>query len=421
MKILTVCTAFAVSLLATSATHAQMAFPARMDAAGSALNADSWTQPRRLPPYHQNPTWSVPSTTSSQASNYDPWTDPLNAIRPVDYVASAGMNGESTTQKDAGFGKEASCLPFWAHRPGVFGEFLYLRSRDGEVSYAVPTDGAVVAPPNVPIQFGNLGVVDPDYSPGFRVGRSFCLDECTSLVATYTFFESDTFNEITIDPGLPGPLALHSLVEHPGTNTAGGNHLFASARLDIDFQFADIDYRTIWWIGDRSVVNWMIGARFAQLEQEFRSQFGDPDPLQDVITGVRFEGGGLRLGIDGERHHPCRGVLIYGRSVLNLIAGEVDASYSQFEEGIDPEIVQARWKAGRVVPIWELELGAGWQSPCGHFRLTGGYMFNMWFNTLSTTSWIRSVQQNSFAGQADAMSYDTLTFDGLNVRAEYRF
>jgi len=174
-------------------------------------------------------------------------------------------------------------------------------------------------------------------------------------------------------------------------------------------------------LGDCSVVNWLVGARFTQLEQDFRSVFGDPDPLQDVVTNVEFEGGGLRLGIDGERHHPCHGFLIYGRSVMNLLAGEFNASYAQFEEGIDPEIVLANWRAGRVVPIWELELGAGWQSPCGHFRFTAGYMFNVWFNTLTTSSWIRSVQQNNFAGQADAMSYDTLTFYGLTARAEYRF
>ena len=411
MKAFTVCIALTMPFAAASGIRAQIGSPMVM---GQESSYASSTQPRRLPPYHNNPSWSTPATAATSTDSV--WFEPPYAVQAVNHVAATGVG-----YKDDSHCKDSCCPPFWAHRSSVFGEFLYLRSRDGEVSYAVPTDGAVVAPPNVPIQFGQVGVVDPDYSPGFRIGGSFALDECTSLVATYTFFESDTYNEITIDPGIPGPLGLRSLVEHPGTVAAGDVHLFASARLDVDFQFADLDYRTIWWLGDRSVVNWMIGARYAHLEQEFRSQFGDPDPLQEVITGVRFEGGGLRLGIDGERHHTRHGFLIYGRSVLNLIAGEVDASYSQFEEGIDPEIVQARWKAGRVVPIWELELGGGWQSPCGRFRLTAGYMFNMWFNTVTTSSWIRSVNQANFAGQADAMSYDTLTFDGLTVKAEYRF
>ena len=105
---------------------------------------------------------------------------------------------------------------------------------------------------------------------------------------------------------------------------------------------------------------------------------------------------------------------------MSLVAGEFSASYFQGTDQ-DPEIVNTAWKAGRLVPIFDLELGAGWQSPCGHFRVTAGYVVSMWFNTLTTDSWIRSVQQNNFVGQADAISYDTLTFDGFTARAEYRF
>jgi len=179
-------------------------------------------------------------------TSYDPWLDPFGTIEPVDYVSAVGVLNDGHAQKDEGKGKECYCPPFWAHRCGVFAEYLFLRPRDAEVSYAVATDGAVVLPPNVPIQSGPVGVADPDYSSGFRFGGSICLDECTSLVATYTFFESDTYSEILIDPALPGPLAVRSLVEHPGTASAGGNHLFASGDLDIDFQMADIDYRSIW-------------------------------------------------------------------------------------------------------------------------------------------------------------------------------
>ena len=181
----------------------------------------------------------------------------------------------------------------------------------------------------------------------------------------------------------------------------------------------DLDYRAIWWLGECSVVNWSVGARYANLTQDFAAQFDDTGTLDDVATAVDFDGGGIRLGLDGERHN-CRGILLYGRTAMSLVGGEFSGSYFQGTDQ-DPEIVNTAWKAGRLVPIFDLELGAGWQSPCGHFRVTAGYVVNMWFNTLTTDSWIRSVQQNNFVGQADAISYDTLTFDGFTARAEYRF
>jgi hypothetical protein len=71
--------------------------------------------------------------------------------------------------------------------------------------------------------------------------------------------------------------------------------------------------------------------------------------------------------------------------------------------------------------ILDMELGIGWQSPCGRVRVTSGYMISSWFNSVTTDQWIRSVSRNNFVGQRDGMSYDTLMFDGLTVRAEYRF
>jgi hypothetical protein len=66
-------------------------------------------------------------------------------------------------------------------------------------------------------------------------------------------------------------------------------------------------------------------------------------------------------------------------------------------------------------------LGVGWQSRCGHFRFTGGYNVSYWFNSVTTDQWIKSVQENDFVGQPDGMSYDTVSFDGVTVRGEYRF
>ncbi len=337
------------------------------------------------------------------------------SVRLIDYT-TAGEAAAPAENLDCGKAVSDCSQPFWAHRTGVFGEYLLLRPRDAEVAFAVPFNGAIFPPPNNPIQVGPVALVDPDYSSGFRVGGTWAWDQCTSLVATYTSFDSHTSQVANVD----APLVLRSLVAHPGTLNAGADYLSAAADLNVDFQTMDLDYRAIWWLGECSVVNWSMGVRYARLTQDFRSQFSQTGTRDEITTGVAFDGGGIRLGLDGERHHASRGFLLYGKTAMSLVAGEFRAAYFQGSDQ-DPEIVNTAWKAGRLVPILDLELGAGWQSCNGRLRFTAGYVASMWFNTLTTDSWIRSVQQSTFVGQADAVSQDTLTFDGFVAHAEYRF
>jgi hypothetical protein len=397
------CTSIAVLLaMALSRTAAAQIYPTTAAPGASWRPAGpNWTTgdtARRLPP----------------SGGYVGLT-PLGGVRLVDYTTGGDADDLAAVEDKAGTKDAVCCPPFWAHRTGVFGEYLLLRPRDAEVAFAVPYNGPIVPPPSNPLQVGPVALVDPDYSSGFRVGGSWAWDECTSLVATYSFFENHTSNEVAVD----APLVLRSLVTHPGTLNAAGDYLRGAADLNVGFQTVDLDYRNVWWLGEASVVNWSLGARYAQLTQDFDSQFDLTGTFDEVATEVDFDGGGVRLGLDGERHN-CHGMLLYGRGAMSLVAGEFSGSYFQGSDQ-DPEIVNTAWQAGRIVPIFDLELGAGWQSPCGHFRLTAGYVVSMWFNTLTTDSWIRSVQQNNFVGQADAISYDTLTFDGFTARAEYRF
>ena len=73
-------------------------------------------------------------------------------------------------------------------------------------------------------------------------------------------------------------------------------------------------------------------------------------------------------------------------------------------------------KQDRIVPILDFELGLAWVSPREHVRISAGYLVSAWFNTITSESWIDSVQNGSFQpGQ------HTITFDGLTARAEVRF
>lgn len=310
---------------------------------------------------------------------------------------------------------EDCCLPPWAHRCGVFAELLYLRARDAEVAYAVPVDGAIVPPPGVaPIQVGPIGVADPDYTAGYRIGATWAMDECTSIVFSYSRFQSSTNDSITTD----APNVIRSLVLHPGTVNAGSDFLDARATSDIDFDLVDVDYRAVWGAGDLYAVNYILGLRYARLNQDFTGVFTSTGTTDTLLTNSNFEGAGLKIGIDGERHACNSGLFVYGRTTASFVAGDSRARYRQSSD-VDPLIVNTTWKAGRVVTILDLELGAGWQSCCGRWRVNGGYIFNSWYNVLPTDQWIQNVQGNNFVDNDH--HNDAITFDGFTFRVTYQW
>ena len=64
----------------------------------------------------------------------------------------------------------------------------------------------------------------------------------------------------------------------------------------------------------------------------------------------------------------------------------------------------------------DVEVGTGWVSASGTWRLTAGYNIQAWFNCVQTDEWIHGVQTNNFIGMSSMQS-----FDGLMARVEARF
>jgi hypothetical protein len=293
----------------------------------------------------------------------------------------------------------------------VFGDYLLLRVRDAEVAYAVPIDGAIVPPPAVPVQVGPTAVVDAQYDSGFRVGAGYQWDDCATLRASFSWFESGDDNEIAT----AAPNVLRSVVTHPGAQAAPTDFLRAQASHDIEFQLGDVDYSAIFSCSELHVLSWVIGARYAHLEQNFRSRFADGG-VEAVATDITFDGGGIRLGLEGERYaRGGSGLMVYGRGLASFVAGDFQGRY-MMGTGADPTIVDTTWEAGRIVTILDLEAGVGWTSPRGRVRLMVGYMLSAWLNAVQTDEFIQGVRANNMVDLGDG-----LTFDGLVARAAIRF
>jgi len=299
----------------------------------------------------------------------------------------------------------------WSNRWNVFAEFLYLRPRDAETAYASIIDGPIVGgAPGLPA--GRTGVLDYDYQPGFRLGGGFTLDNCNQIQVMYSQLDATSNDTITT----AAPDVIRSLVIHPNSPNAGSNWLDANATGDVRFQLLDVAYRGLVSSCSDYEVGYLVGVRSTRFEQFFQANFNNVG-TETVTSSVDFDGIGLRLGADFERYGRNRQWFVYGKGYASFIGGRFEADYLQSNQG-DPVVATTTWEAGRVVTQLDLEAGLGWQSCSGNLRLSLGYLYSGWFNTIRNNEWISAVQNGDFV--ANGMStYDSgITFDGLTARVE---
>ncbi len=97
------------------------------------------------------------------------------------------------------------------------------------------------------------------------------------------------------------------------------------------------------------------------------------------------------------------------------MAGTFRCAYSQTSGLLGP-LVDTGYPADRVLPIIDSELGTGLSLWNDKLRITAGYSFSGWFNTVRTDQFIAAVQSNNFSGMSS-----TLTFDGFVGRVELQY
>ena len=303
------------------------------------------------------------------------------------------------------------CLPVWQQRSGVFADFLYLHPGNVDVVYAREQTSfdPLLASPTGPVGRANI-----DGGPGFRVGARWAWDDYTSIESSYTWFESDTNSNIVATPGN----VLDLSVGHPSVATSGATSLAASASYDIGFQMVDLDYRSLLWGDCDGGIDYTAGVRYGRLTQDFLASqaiFAGAG-LTNVNSDIDFDGAGLHFGLDGIKRRSGTGWLLYVKSDVGFLAGEFRANYRQANQFGGAAVIRNSLVDYRVVTMLEAELGMGWESKEGRLRLMAGYTFSAWLNTLTTASYIEGVRAGSF-GSLD----ETMTFDGLTTRIEWRF
>ncbi len=292
------------------------------------------------------------------------------------------------------------------HRSGLIGEFLYLQARSVDIPYATPTDG--LGTNAVPI--GATLYADPMFQPGFRVGLTSNLTDESSLSGNYWFYQSQLHRSASL-PGGTG--YFDPITMHPNTLSVISDNLATSAEFDLDFDVVDAHYRSTVYDGDLYYLDLTVGARYTRIDEDFHASYSVLGTT-DVDTALGFDGCGPRLGLELERPFDGR-MHLFVRSALSMLLGHVTAEYVQtnsFGGSTTPQAT-AEIDDSRFVPVTELEVGIGWDSPNGNWRFSGAYYVATYHNTLTTGRFIQGVQDNNLY-KLD----DSLTFDGLQARIE---
>jgi hypothetical protein len=333
-------------------------------------------------------------------------------------------------------------IPEWQ----AFGDFLYLRPRNANVAYGVlfstasqPENSPVSGVPT--IELANPGVASIDYHPGFRVGMARAFDDCNAVVATFTHYEGEDQSSITSLPSGTNPATglpfgeIRSLVSHPsvwGLNSGDGNAtddwVSASSDYQMIYSLADVDFRWTFSNQNDTRLSVLAGMRYVSLDQRLdvlgmspgNTGTGTgglpatPFDVQDIHSQINFEGGGLRIGFEGERRTP-HGLVFYGRAAASLVAGTFRCNYTQTSGLFGTEVATGD-SVDRVMPMIDCELGTGISLWNDKLRLTTGYSFSGWFNLVRTDEFIGAVRSANFTGMSNA-----LTFDGFVSRVELQF
>lgn len=424
MKTLTACMAASALMLAPLASSAQQGiYPDAVNASQLAAHQQFVSSaypttasyqppaplPQRVPPVTQSSIGTPAGDFGQQPAMFGPVAQGLayeTSASDVRYNLTGSGDTCDSSCCEPNCGPERCCAVYCGHKCGIFADFLLLQPRNIDMPFAIPQDGI---DPTVAVPVGAVGVADPHYEPGFRIGGNFALSPCTSIGAMFSYLDTQTNAGISTSQ----PNVIHSLVTHPNTASAAANSQLAEASYDINFRIADVYYKALWTGGPYHEVNWLVGARYAHLDQDFSSSQSINAGITTVTSDIDFDGAGPRVGLEGERRCRTNGFLVYGNVFASFLAGNFGADYLQADTFALTQATTA-FSDDRVVTILEYELGVGWISCSGCVRVKAGYYMAAWYNTLTTGKWIDAVQGNNYVDQ-----HDTVTFDGLVTRIEF--
>jgi hypothetical protein len=282
---------------------------------------------------------------------------------------------------------------------------------------------------------------DFDYESSYRLGGGYRLCNCGEEFRVY-FTRLSSFADAFPPDGAVLPFEVNA---PPGGTTA------ASADVDVksyDFEFA----KTIplggalgcgcgdacGGCGDGCGSNcacpawditWSGGLRFADVEWSRGYSAADTTGfvVTEALSAMNFEGGGVKLGLEGRRYFCGNGCLsVYLKGDISLLMGDVDIITARRTD--DPStptdtdtLITQTISNRQIIPVTEIEAGLTGHLTC-NTSLTTGYMLSAWHD-LGFRDEFQGFS-NGAAGSLLETNYDDaniLGFDGFFARLEVAY
>jgi hypothetical protein len=378
--------------------------PVNSESVGDAENPKG--QPE--PVFHKGK--NPPEVINIQPPNAPPAASTDSAVPTLPPAScSSCKSGHCPDAEPAGPSCGADCQKKKNCHFDVFGDFLYWNVRGTNVPFAQAFDG--VDPLAVPR--GAVGVALPTFSKGFRAGAGVSLNDHSWLIGTFTYYDNNTHAKLEAGDGQ----VLHSLLVFPTTVNSAFDSNKADATYGVQLEMGDLDFKCAFVDTTCLQLSYLAGVRYAHMRESLTSNMNILGTTT-IDSHINFEGGGPRVGLDGE-YRIKGGFYGYGKGILSLLGGHYSGLYEQRNIFAG---LQAQTQIGddRIVPVLELELGVGWVSPQGHIRAAAGYYVSGWFNAMTMTSLVRGIQNNDFTTNSNNFR-DTMTFDGFVGHVEFRY
>jgi hypothetical protein len=281
---------------------------------------------------------------------------------------------------------------------------------------------------------------DFDYESSYRLGGGYRLCNCGEEFRMY-YTRLSSYADAVVPDGAIMPFEVN--VPPGGT---------ASARADVDVKSYDFEFaKTIplggalgCGCGDACGgcgdgcgsgcacpawdITWSGGLRFSDVEWSRSYSALDTTGFvgTEAISAMNFEGGGIRIGLEGRRYFCGNGCLsVYLKGDISLLMGDIDIitarQVNDPTPGAPANIITQIFSNRQIIPVTELEAGLTGHITC-NTSITTGYMLSAWHD-LGFRDEFQGFS-NGAAGSLLETNYDDaniLGFDGFFARFEMAF
>lgn len=356
------------------------------------------------------------------------------AAMAVSLVAATSIvNAAPFFDNNQSYGDSSGCCPCGPVRPCVDpcgnwfvdAEFIYWNVSEHGLEYG--TEVAIVRETETTpeIVAGRTHKLGDKWEPGFRVGLGYDLPcDGWDVVAYYTNLYSKSHSHTFTDPTSDDFFNPTYITVDQGTEF---DDIHASWKLNLNL--LDFELGREFCVSSCVTIRPFIGVRAAWIDQSITTRlFNVTDTTDDFVarsrTKTKFDGAGLRGGLDSEWKLGWCGISIYGQSAASILYGRFKNSYHEFsfESPIDPvgTVVVDNDNYNACVAIADAAIGLRWKEyfNCDTIALTlqVGYETHFFWDQ---AQFIRPTARDGFA-RTERFAHD-LNTNGVTFAAKLAF